>query len=370
MHVGSVHAVRGRARPRYDDFARARSSAACTSSRATARSSPCAAARPRRRPVWIDDPHFNLALPHPPHRAARAGAATAELQAARRPRLRPARSTAPSRCGRSGSSTGVGDDRFALITKTHHCLVDGVSGVDIATVLFDLEPDPPPQPAPARAVAPAPRAERAPSCWPTRWSERATAPLDAPRAAGDALADPAGTAAPARPARSTASASIAAARASGAAVEPAQRADRPAPALRRGSTPTSRDFKAIKNALGGTVNDVVLTAVTGALRTWLLDHGHDDRRPDAAGDGPDVRPRRRRARRARQPGRRRCTRRCRSASADPRERFAHRARGDGRAQGVRPGGRRGGAHAADGLRAADDPRARPRACRPASGCST
>ena len=37
----------------------------------------------------------------------------------------------------------VGGGRFAIISKTHHCLVDGVSGVDIATVLFDLEPDPP-----------------------------------------------------------------------------------------------------------------------------------------------------------------------------------------------------------------------------------
>ena len=35
-----------------------------------------------------------------------------------------------------------------MITKTHHCLVDGVSGVDIATVLFDLDADPPRQPDP------------------------------------------------------------------------------------------------------------------------------------------------------------------------------------------------------------------------------
>ena len=35
---------------------------------------------------------------------------------------------------------GLQHDRFALINKTHHALVDGVSGVDIATVLFDLKP--------------------------------------------------------------------------------------------------------------------------------------------------------------------------------------------------------------------------------------
>ena len=37
---------------------------------------------------------------------------------------------------------GLEDNRFALITKTHHALVDGISGVDLATVLFDLTPVP------------------------------------------------------------------------------------------------------------------------------------------------------------------------------------------------------------------------------------
>ena len=37
---------------------------------------------------------------------------------------------------------GLEKNRFALINKTHHALVDGVSGVDIATVLFDVKPVP------------------------------------------------------------------------------------------------------------------------------------------------------------------------------------------------------------------------------------
>ena len=37
---------------------------------------------------------------------------------------------------------GLEDNRFALINKTHHALVDGVSGVDLATVLFDTSPVP------------------------------------------------------------------------------------------------------------------------------------------------------------------------------------------------------------------------------------
>ena len=38
----------------------------------------------------------------------------------------------------------MADGRFALLSKTHHALVDGISGVDIATVLFDSSPDPMP----------------------------------------------------------------------------------------------------------------------------------------------------------------------------------------------------------------------------------
>ena len=53
----------------------------------------------------------------------------------------------------------VGEDQFAIVCKTHHALVDGISGVDIMTVLFDLEPDPPERRA-RPGVVPAPGAER------------------------------------------------------------------------------------------------------------------------------------------------------------------------------------------------------------------
>ena len=96
------------------------------------------------RPLWVDDPSFNLqyhvrdtALPAWSGPAARA----------RRPR---------ALAGARPLQAAVGDvararvegRRFALITKTHHALVDGVSGVDLATVLFDLGP------VPARPITP------------------------------------------------------------------------------------------------------------------------------------------------------------------------------------------------------------------------
>ena len=48
------------------------------------------------------------------------------------------------------------------------------------------------------------------------------------------------------------------------------------------------DFKAIKNVLGGTVNDVVLAVVSGALRRFLQSRDIDIARPGAQGDGPGV----------------------------------------------------------------------------------
>src|SRR4029453_15012789 len=50
---------------------------------------------------------------------------------------------------------GLTRKRFALVTKTHHALVDGVAGVDIATVLFDLKPVPEPS-EPDEAWVPSP----------------------------------------------------------------------------------------------------------------------------------------------------------------------------------------------------------------------
>ena len=62
-------------------------------------------------------------------------------------------------------------------------------------------------------------------------------------------------------------------------------------------------FKRIKDALGGTVNDVVLAAVTGSIRNWLHGARRADRGARAAGAGPGLDPHRGRARQPRQPDR-------------------------------------------------------------------
>ena len=93
------------------------------------------------RPVWIDDPNFNLeyhvrhtALPAP-GRWEQLQELTARIFSQQLDRSKP--------LWEMWLIEGLEDDRFALITKTHHSLIDGIAGVDLATVLFDLSPDPP-----------------------------------------------------------------------------------------------------------------------------------------------------------------------------------------------------------------------------------
>src|ERR1700731_4108328 len=92
------------------------------------------------RPVWTDDPHFNpryhirhTALPRPADDAALKQLA-GRLFSQRLDRSKP--------LWEIWLVQRMAGERFALIAKTHHALVDGISGVDITTVLFDASPEP------------------------------------------------------------------------------------------------------------------------------------------------------------------------------------------------------------------------------------
>src|SRR5437868_7390176 len=93
------------------------------------------------RPLWVDDPTFNLeyhvrqtALPSPgsEDQLMRLVARTMSQQLDRSKPL-----------WEMWIIEGLDDGGFALISKTHHALIDGISGVDLATVMFDLTPVPP-----------------------------------------------------------------------------------------------------------------------------------------------------------------------------------------------------------------------------------
>jgi WS/DGAT/MGAT family acyltransferase len=219
------------------------------------------------RPFWIDDPNFNLAY-HVRHSALPSPGSEEQLR---------------NVAGRLFSQAldrskplweiwlvqGLEKNRFALISKTHHALVDGVSGVDIATVLFDVKPVPEaaepqvpwvpnPSPSPAQLAA-------------DGIVELAETPFKLARRALRAARRP----------EATAKRALEALEALG---EVAWNFADPAPDLplnveigshRRFVWTRSNldDFKRIKDTLGGTVNDVVLTVVSGALRRWLQQRG-------------------------------------------------------------------------------------------------
>src|SRR4051794_28303019 len=266
MHVGSVLVFEGEAPP-YDDFVAKLEQRLHLVPRYRQK-----LAWPplvQSRPVWVDDPHFNARY-HVRHTALPAPAGEDQL------RLLAGRLFAQ---GLDRSKPlwelwlvdRVGEDSFALISKTHHALVDGVSGVDISTVIFDLEPDPP-EPDPAPAWYPRPEPSGA-VLLATSLAERASTPLDAARGALEAARHPERAVA----GGGKAVGGLAAMAAAGLAGAP------PSPLnVRIGSHRrfawVDADlvrFKAIKGALGGTVNDVVLTAVAGALRAFVIRRGRD-----------------------------------------------------------------------------------------------
>ena len=220
------------------------------------------------RPLWTDDTDFNLEY-HVRHTALPSPGSHEQLQ---------------NLCGRVFSQQldrskplwemwlieGLDDGSFGLLTKAHHAMIDGIAGVDLATVLFDLGPEPTP-------------VDESLDPW---IPEQAPNPIDLLRAgaAGMAKASMAVTAKALNSLRTPDRALLDARVAAEGIGEIVWAGLNPAPITplnveigphRRFASVVSElsDFKAVKNAFGGTVNDVVLAVVAGALRTWLHKRG-------------------------------------------------------------------------------------------------
>ncbi len=220
------------------------------------------------RPVWVDDPHFNLRY-HLRHTGLPAPGGDEELKRLAG-RLFSQQLDRGKPLWEIWLVDGLEGDRFAIIGKTHHALVDGVSGVDITTVLFDTAPDPAPIPQPEHEWTPKPPPTRA-QLLADALVERATDPAEGYRAIRSLVRTP----------RRVADQLGTNLSGVGAALTAMLRPAPPSP-LNVPIGPHRRytwfdgdlaEFKAIKNELGGTVNDVVLVAVTLALGRWLRRHG-------------------------------------------------------------------------------------------------
>jgi diacylglycerol O-acyltransferase len=267
MHVAAVMTFEGVA-PAYDDLVEAIEARLHLVPRYRQRLAfvPLGQGRPR----WVDDPHFNARY-HIRHTALPAPASDEELK-------RLAARVFGQRLDRSKPLweiwlvESIDSTRFAILSKTHHALVDGVSGVDIVSVLFDAVPEP---------AAPAPPSTPwLPRPVPTQTEllaeallERSTVPAEALRGVR-AL-----TRAPRQVAERLAGGLAGLGSMALAGLSPAPRSPLNVDiGPHRRYTWVDADlarFKAIKSNLGGTVNDVVLTAVTLALGRWMRGRGED-----------------------------------------------------------------------------------------------
>jgi diacylglycerol O-acyltransferase / wax synthase len=220
------------------------------------------------RPLWVDDPDFNLEY-HVRHTALPSPGSEEQLfLLAGRIASQPLDRSKP--LWENWLVEGLEGDRFALISKTHHAVVDGVSGVDLASVLLDLEPSSAPAPEDLEPWQPKPEPSGA---------ELVFAGVRGMVGVAGGLASRAVTAAT-RPGTSF-GVLLEAAEGIGeivwAGLNPA-----PETPLNVEIGPHRRfavvrhqleDYKTVKNAFGGTVNDVVLTVVSGALARWLHSRG-------------------------------------------------------------------------------------------------
>ncbi len=223
------------------------------------------------RPVWTDDPHFNpryhirhTALPRP-----------ADEQALKRlaGRLFSQRLDRSKPLWEIWLVQRMAGGRFALIAKTHHALVDGISGVDITTVLFDSAPEPAPTPRPRTAWVAKPLPGRA-KLLGEALLERSTVPAEMTRGARALLRTPRRAFSQVKDGLTSIGATTVAGINAPAPPSPFNVDIGP----HRRYTFLDADlarFKAIKDSLGGTLNDVVLASVTLALGRYLRRQGHD-----------------------------------------------------------------------------------------------
>ncbi len=221
------------------------------------------------RPLWADDTTFNLeyhvrltALPAPGSEEQLLNLA-ARIFSQQLDRSKP--------LWELWLVEGIADGRFALISKTHHSLIDGVAGVDLATVMFDLGPEPPAfEDDSLEPWKPAPEPHGA-ELLGAGMAGMARAGVSLATKAIGALLEPERTVQDARVAAEGVGEIV------WAGLNPA-----PPTPLNVEIGPHRRfvgirselgDFKTVKNAFGGTVNDVVLAVVAGALREWLHTRG-------------------------------------------------------------------------------------------------
>jgi WS/DGAT/MGAT family acyltransferase len=219
------------------------------------------------RPVWVDDPNFDLryhlrgtALPAPGG-DEQLSKLMARVMSQRLDRDYP--------LWEYWLAEGLSKGRWAVISKVHHCMVDGVSGTDLYRVMFDLSPEPSPPAAENRIVGAEPSALRLAA---QAMLDMALLPVRDASALGGAVARPGDTV---RQAADTMRAIVKLA----PSLRPVARSSLSGQIGQQRRYTWARasldDVKAIKREFGGTVNDVVLAAISSGFRALLLARGEE-----------------------------------------------------------------------------------------------
>ena len=219
------------------------------------------------RPVWVDDPHFNIEY-HLRHTALPSPGGEGELRrlvgrvmAQQLDRARP--------LWEIWVVQGLEDGRWAMLSKAHHALVDGVSGTDLLAVLMDVSPDE------AEASAEAWEPEPMPSGWSLATDALASmvrSPYEQVRAARAQTRMLRRLVSYARDVMSGLVAMGGLARPT-----PLSSLNGPLGPHRRyaWAATTVGDIRRVRKELGGTFNDVVLACITNGFRELLLSRGED-----------------------------------------------------------------------------------------------
>jgi diacylglycerol O-acyltransferase / wax synthase len=219
------------------------------------------------RPIWVDDDRFDITY-HVRHTALpRPGsweqlvALTTRIQEGLLDRERP--------LWEIWLVEGVEGGNVALLQKTHHALIDGVSGVDVATLLLDLQPEYTTPVVSEWSPEPAPRASQ---LLLDTLHERVTEPAEIVRSIRSMFRGPRRALEKARETAQSMSTMV-----TRDAIAPRTSLNALTGRHRRLAVvrvPLS-EVKEIRSGLGGTVNDVVLAGVSGGLRRLFLHRGDD-----------------------------------------------------------------------------------------------
>jgi diacylglycerol O-acyltransferase / wax synthase len=220
------------------------------------------------RPVWVDDPHLNLAY-HVRHTSLPEPGSEQQLRTLAA-RIFSQQLDRSKPLWEIWLVEGLKGRRFAIVGKTHHAMVDGVSGVDITTVLFDVEKEPADTPMALEHWIPDPEPNGA-QLLAEALVERAISPREIARGLRRIVRGPR------RALRRATDAAVAAGTFAWTGVgAPSSPFNFDVGTHRRFAwvRASLADMKHVKNELGGTVNDVILTAVAGALGRYMRSRGH------------------------------------------------------------------------------------------------